>query len=117
MSRKQIAGGCDSGFSMPASVSACSKPPMMFAAHDCACWACQMASTAASPTSPSSSVSSDDDTLARSRLDLANVWSSEETELLGEVGDAAVLAIWHAQQAQSWAANIIGGFEQALTDA
>ena len=50
-------------------------------------------------------------------LDLANVSSSADTELLGEVGDTALLAIWHAQQAQSWAANIIGGFEQALTDA
>jgi hypothetical protein len=28
-----------------------------------------------------------------------------------------VLAIWHAQQAQAWTANIIGGFEKALADA
>jgi adenylate cyclase len=28
-----------------------------------------------------------------------------------------VLAIWHAQQAQSWTTNIIGGFEKVLTDA
>jgi adenylate cyclase len=50
-------------------------------------------------------------------LDLANASSSSDTELLGEVGDRAVLAIWHAQQAQAWASNIIGGFEQALADA
>jgi len=50
-------------------------------------------------------------------LDLANASSSADTELLGEVGDTALLAIWHAQQAQAWATNIIGGFEQALTDA
>ena len=34
-------------------------------------------------------------------LDLANASSSADTELLGEVGDTALLAIWHAQQAQA----------------
>ena len=50
-------------------------------------------------------------------VDLANASSSADTELLGEVGDKALLAIWHAQQGQAWAANIIGGFEKALTEA
>ena len=50
-------------------------------------------------------------------VDLANASSSEDTELLGELGDKALLAVWHAQQAQSWAGNIIGGFEKALSDA
>jgi hypothetical protein len=36
---------------------------------------------------------------------------------LDEATDEAVLAIRHAQQAQAWTANIIGGFEKALTDA
>jgi class 3 adenylate cyclase len=50
-------------------------------------------------------------------IDLANASSSADTEILGEAGDKALLAIWHAQQAQAWAANIIGGFEKALVDA
>ena len=50
-------------------------------------------------------------------VDLANASSSADTEMLGEVGDNAVLAIWHAQQGQAWATNIIGGFEKALTEA
>ena len=40
-----------------------------------------------------------------------------ETATLDQATDEAVLAIWHAQQAQAWTANIIGGFEKALTDA
>jgi adenylate cyclase len=36
---------------------------------------------------------------------------------LDEATNEAVLAIWHAQQAQAWTVNIIGGFEKALTDA
>ena len=40
--------------------------------------------------------------------------SSRETVMLDEATDEAVLAIWHAQQAQAWTANIIGGFETAL---
>jgi hypothetical protein len=40
-----------------------------------------------------------------------------ETTTLDQVTDEAVLAIWHAQQAQSWTTNIIGGFEKVLTDA
>ncbi len=39
------------------------------------------------------------------------------TTTLDQVTDEAVLAIWHAQQAQSWTTNIIGGFEKVLTDA
>jgi adenylate cyclase len=31
--------------------------------------------------------------------------------------DAALVATWHAQQAQAWGANIISGFETILTDA
>ena len=50
-------------------------------------------------------------------VDLANAATSADTETLGQVGDTAVLALWHAQQAQAWAANIIGGFETALTEA
>jgi adenylate cyclase len=34
-----------------------------------------------------------------------------------EAADQAVLAIWHAQQAQAWTANVITGFESILTDA
>ena len=35
MSRKQMAGGPGSIFNIPASVRAFSKPPMIFAVHDC----------------------------------------------------------------------------------
>ena len=31
--------------------------------------------------------------------------------------DDAILAVWHAQQAQAWGSNIISGFESILTDA
>jgi adenylate cyclase len=31
--------------------------------------------------------------------------------------DRAILAVWHAQQAQSWTANVISGFESILADA
>jgi adenylate cyclase len=31
--------------------------------------------------------------------------------------DRAILALWHAQQAQAWTGNIIAGFEEVLTDA
>jgi adenylate cyclase len=36
---------------------------------------------------------------------------------LEETADDAIIAIWHAQQAQAWGANIIAGFESILTDA
>jgi adenylate cyclase len=45
-------------------------------------------------------------------------FSTEEAgQELDRTMDQAVLAVWHAQQARSWTANIIGGFEKALTDA
>jgi adenylate cyclase len=34
-----------------------------------------------------------------------------------EASDAALVAVWHAQQAHAWGANIISGFESILTDA
>ncbi len=43
--------------------------------------------------------------------------SGDATRRLGDTGDQAILAVWHAQQAQTWAANILGGFEKALSDA
>jgi class 3 adenylate cyclase len=36
---------------------------------------------------------------------------------LEEASDEALIAIWHAQQAHAWGANIISGFETILTDA
>jgi hypothetical protein len=48
MSRKQMAGGRGRVVSRPASVKDCSKPPMMFDVHACACRACQMATIASS---------------------------------------------------------------------
>src|SRR6266511_759930 len=57
MSRKQIAGGRGTVIISPASVRVFSKPPMIFAVHDCACCACQMASTASSCAFLSVSVS------------------------------------------------------------
>ena len=36
---------------------------------------------------------------------------------LEETADAAIVAAWHAQQAQAWGANIILGFETILTEA
>jgi adenylate cyclase len=36
---------------------------------------------------------------------------------LEETADDAIIAIWHAQQAQAWGTNIIAGFESILTDA
>lgn len=52
-----------------------------------------------------------------SAVELGATSSSPETLMLDQATDEAVLAIWHAQQARSWTANIIGGFEKALTDA
>jgi class 3 adenylate cyclase len=39
------------------------------------------------------------------------------SEAVGPVGDSAVLAIYHAQSAHAWTANIIEGFETALARA
>ena len=50
-------------------------------------------------------------------IELGATASSRETLTLDAATDDAVMAIWHAQQAQAWTANIIGGFEKALTDA
>jgi adenylate cyclase len=36
---------------------------------------------------------------------------------LEETADDAIIAIWHAQQAQAWGTNIIAGFESILIDA
>ena len=49
--------------------------------------------------------------------ELAAFSASEENEHLDRLTDQALLALWHAQQVHSWTANIIGGFEQALTAA
>src|SRR4030095_16552648 len=50
-------------------------------------------------------------------IELGVTASSPETVTLDEATNEAVLDIWHAQQAQAWAANIIGGFEKTLTAA
>ncbi|HEX3218409.1 MAG TPA: adenylate/guanylate cyclase domain-containing protein [Candidatus Limnocylindria bacterium] len=39
------------------------------------------------------------------------------TEDVEEAADPAILAVWHANQAQAWGANIITGFETILADA
>jgi adenylate cyclase len=49
--------------------------------------------------------------------EVAAASTSEEADDLDQVADDAVLAIWHAQQAQAWTANVIAGFEAILTDA
>jgi hypothetical protein len=46
-------------------------------------------------------------------IELGASASSPETVTLDQATDEAVLAIWHAQQAQAWTANIIGGFEKS----
>ena len=48
-------------------------------------------------------------------IELASV--AEGTPDLEPATDAALVATWHAQQAQAWGANIISGFETILTDA
>ncbi|HJP72257.1 MAG TPA: adenylate/guanylate cyclase domain-containing protein [Candidatus Limnocylindria bacterium] len=48
-------------------------------------------------------------------IELASV--AEGAEGLDPATDAALVATWHAQQAQAWGANIISGFETILTDA
>ncbi len=49
--------------------------------------------------------------------DAAAVSTGEQGQRLDEATDQALLALWHAQQARAWTANIIGAFENALTDA
>jgi len=49
--------------------------------------------------------------------EVAAAATSEDAEGVDEATDEAVLAIWHAQQAQAWTANVISGFESILTDA
>jgi adenylate cyclase len=49
--------------------------------------------------------------------DLTRMSVSEGSLQLDAATDEALLAVWHAQQAQSWTRNIIGGFEQALVAA
>ena len=49
--------------------------------------------------------------------EVAAAATSEDTEDVDEATDEAVLAIWHAQQAQAWTANVISGFESILTEA
>jgi class 3 adenylate cyclase len=52
-----------------------------------------------------------------STVELGAAASTQETVTLDRAMDEALLGIWHAQQAQAWTANIIGGFEKTLTDA
>jgi adenylate cyclase len=49
--------------------------------------------------------------------ELTDVSVSEGSLELDRATDDSVLAVWHAQQAHAWTANIIGGFERALTAA
>jgi len=56
-------------------------------------------------------------TAGATMAELGAVSASADTVQLGDVGDEAMLAIWHARQAHAWASNIIGGFERFLTDA
>ena len=48
-------------------------------------------------------------------IELASV--TEGVSGLDAATDAALVATWHAQQAQAWGTNIISGFETILTDA
>jgi adenylate cyclase len=46
--------------------------------------------------------------------DMAASSTDEQGQQMDRATDAALLAMWHAQQARSWMANIIGGLETAL---
>ena len=48
---------------------------------------------------------------------LTGLAAEEPTLQQDQVTNEAILALWHARQAQAWAGNIIGGFEAVLTDA
>jgi adenylate cyclase len=43
--------------------------------------------------------------------------TADLSEQVGPISDDAILAVYHAHQAHSWTANIIGGFEAALARA
>lgn len=49
--------------------------------------------------------------------DAAAASIGEEGRHLDEATDRALLALWHAHQARAWTANIVGGFEQVLSEA
>jgi class 3 adenylate cyclase len=48
---------------------------------------------------------------------LTSLASDDPTLQQDDATDRALLALWHAQQAQAWTGNIISGFESVLTDA
>jgi adenylate cyclase len=50
-------------------------------------------------------------------VELTSLASDEPTLQQDDATDKALLALWHAQQAQAWTANIIAGFESILTGA
>ena len=49
--------------------------------------------------------------------ELTSLASDDPTLQQDDATDKALLALWHAQQAQAWTGNIIGGFEAILTEA
>jgi adenylate cyclase len=49
--------------------------------------------------------------------EVAAASTTEDEAAVDVASDQAVLAIWHAQQAHAWTANVISGFESILTDA
>ena len=49
--------------------------------------------------------------------ELGQTSSSPQSIRLDESTNDALVALWHARQVHTWTGNIIGGFEQALTDA
>jgi adenylate cyclase len=50
-------------------------------------------------------------------IELGATSAVPETQTLDRATDQALLALWHAHQAQSWTSNIISGFETVLTQA
>jgi adenylate cyclase len=46
--------------------------------------------------------------------DMAAASTDEQGQQMDRATDAALLAMWHAQQSRSWMTNIIGGLENAL---
>ena len=49
--------------------------------------------------------------------DIEDASVAEGSMELEQTADEAIIAVWHAHQAQAWGANIIAGFESILTDA
>jgi adenylate cyclase len=49
--------------------------------------------------------------------EVAAASTTDDEAAVDVASDQAVLAIWHAQQAHAWTANVISGFESILTDA